>query len=84
MEIFNNDDNRFVSWIDANPDGYFLNQRGQNSFMLHKSKCGHIKFTVKVDLTAHTKVCSTDMDELKTYAKNHSSTKLMTCASCDP
>ena len=74
----------FLKWMEDNREGFFLNDRGKEGFMLHKSGCGHMKFKEKVSLTSNKKFCSTDRRELESHAKKHSSKSLEVCRSCAP
>jgi hypothetical protein len=74
----------FLKWMKNNPEGFFLNDKGTEGFVLHKSNCGHLKFKKEVSLTTNKKFCSMDRNELEHYAKKNSSTILKLCSTCAP
>ena len=78
------DHDNFVRWMDENPNGFFLNYKSPSSFMLHRVHCDHLDFKEKVSLTSNRKLCSTDREELETWAKERSAQKLRYCSNCKP
>ena len=81
---------RFQQWRRENEDGYFLNIRGMNSVMLHRTHCPHIGGTNWEkdqgfgSLTKNKKLCSPDKDELVQWANENAHSKLKECSNCAP
>jgi hypothetical protein len=77
-------DEKFLEWIQDNPEAFTLNLKSPHSATLHCGFCGHFKgFTEPVDLTQNTKVCSLDRKEIEKWASAHS-IGLHECGSCNP
>ena len=76
MIKFLDDDDGYLSWIAANPDGFVLNvprMAHPGYVVLHRARCGSIS-TDKREPGAHTrrdyrKVCATNVTELQLAAK---------------
>src|SRR5665647_2985203 len=74
----------FQDWRVANPDGFFLTQKGKGNYLLHNVGCVHIgnPFWESADtiqsrgslssLTASRKICSSDPNELLVWLKDGS------------
>ncbi len=95
LQIFDNDDNAYLQWMDRNPSYFVVNtRRAKNSdyFYLHKSKCHHVSTTTGLDKGAYTerdyiKIGSDDLNELKNwFQKNNSKFKgdFTECRTCKP
>ena len=42
------DNEAFLAWIGANPQGYYLNLKKPREAMLHRGRCFHIEFNIPV------------------------------------
>lgn len=78
------DHDKFVRWMDANPDGFFLNYKSPSNLMLHRVHCDHLDFKEKVSLTSNKKLCSTNREELEAWVRERSAQKLRYCSHCKP
>jgi hypothetical protein len=92
-EFHDRDDNdahaKFQQWRRQHfEDGYFLNYKGPNNTMLHRSLCWHHgdanwkRNEEWGSLTAYKKVCSTDRGELEQWARNNGVQMLKQCQHC--
>lgn len=72
---------RFVAWCSAHPTGYFLNQRSERSWMLHRPHCSSLAFTIPVSLTASPKLCSLDRAELEEWIRGEQ-LEMSVCSRC--
>ncbi|PVX82458.1 hypothetical protein [Paraburkholderia unamae] len=77
--IFDNDDTAYLAWAQANPLGFVLNRyrvgTSTSYLVLHRATCNAVtkprqsepgEFTQR----GYIKVCSTDLEELRTYARS--------------
>lgn len=64
------DNEAFLAWIGANPQGFYLNQRKSAEAMLHRGMCFHIEFDIAVRVTAARKIAGTNKDQLERWASN--------------
>jgi len=75
FQIFNNDDNEYLKWMEAHPSHFVVNTgrtKNYNLFVLHKARCTHIASTAGLENGAYTernyiKVVSNDINELKVW-----------------
>jgi len=95
LQVFDNNDNAYLEWLDRNPSYFVVNTgRRKNSdyFCLHKSKCHHVSTTTGLGKGAYTernyiKVCSADLNELKDwFVRNNTKFKgvFKECKTCNP
>ena len=87
METFAlGDSDRFRAWIKAHPAAYSINYRSPNVMMLHRAYCESFRgYAPDANLTATTKLCSTDRSELVLWAaKVGGPDKLKLCKNCGP
>ncbi len=84
--IFQDDDDGFLDWVEAHPDGYIINadRNPKPSFLvLHNSPCRHIDGTQGVERTKNfVKVCSDDRNELEEWAVNTVGGEVTLCRTC--
>jgi hypothetical protein len=79
VEEFSGDDKAYREWVTNHPQGFVINtNRGGNPeyMVLHKAKCGYVSNFDKREQGAFTerdlmKVCSTEVDPLREWAKAH-------------
>jgi hypothetical protein len=78
MEIFNDRDEPYLTWLHNHPDGYVINRRRGKSddyLILHRSRCRKIKDYNKMARPggftgrAYIKVCADTIAELQHYAR---------------
>ncbi len=83
---FMDDDAGFLDWIEANPDGYFVNTERNpkpNYLVLHRSSCPHLKGGSDLHWTKdYVKFCSTDSGELEEWAARSVGGGPTLCHSC--
>jgi 5-methylcytosine-specific restriction protein A len=95
VSIFDNDDNKYLKWMDSNPSYFVVNTgrtKGTKYCVLHKSMCHHVSTTSKLQKGAYTerqyiKIGSDDLNELHNwFAKNRTKFKgkFSECKSCNP
>lgn len=95
LQIFDNDDNAYLEWMDKNPSSFVVNthrRKNSGNFWLHKSKCHHISTTATLAEGAYTqrdfiKICSDDLNELRIwFEKNNSKFEghFTACKTCKP
>jgi hypothetical protein len=73
------DDEAYLHWVAANPDGYVINtNRGINSgyMVLHRACCNDISAAAKYEFGAYTqrqyaKVCAESRDQLREWVKRN-------------
>lgn len=79
VQEFSGDDRAYQEWVTNHPQGFVVNtnQRGNPAYMaLHRATCRHISNFDTREQGAFTerdlmKVCSTEVDRLKEWAKAH-------------
>ena len=86
------DDNahiEFQRWRQRNPEGYFLNYKGPSNTLMHRVHCWHLRDPADLDrtedassLTRLKKVCSTDRDTLRQWAREKGIKNLRQCQHC--
>jgi hypothetical protein len=71
--VFHDDDRAFHEWLDAYPDGYFLNVKksGSPRGVLHQSECYHFDRGPSWRWTDTRKICSESKAELETWASTN-------------
>jgi hypothetical protein len=74
---------KFLSWIERNQRGYVVSRRSRSAAMLHRSYCGHFKHgDESASLTRVMKACSTDKQELESWARENVEKRLKRCRDC--
>jgi hypothetical protein len=71
MAIFQpRDDDAFIAWLDANPDGYVVNtERGGRGYvMLHRATCNFVRKWPPFIGPSYVKLCSTSLAQLESWA----------------
>jgi len=73
----------FWSWIQGNPQGYFLNIISPRHGMIHRGDCSHMKFPDPdaANFVLHEKWCAKDRETLEEYAAARQITS-RECSSC--
>ena len=83
---FRDDDAGFFGWLDAHPDGYFINAERSpkpNYLVLHRPGCGHFKGAPSVNWTKdYIKTCSEQRDELERWAEESVGGEVTLCKDC--
>ena len=86
MKIFQDDEDGYRDWIWSHQDGYVLNTgttRGSTDVKLHRARCYTIVPRPNLRWTCdYIKVCSTDVDEIKGWARTERDEKLKECEKC--
>ena len=88
MILIINDDDAYLAWLEANPDGFVVNVENPprpGTLRLHRSGCRHISTPERSNwtTTGYMKVCSNIVSELDQWA-NQTVGELPACASCQP
>ncbi len=85
MLTFDNDEVRYLQWVNANPHGFVINApKGRGTVVLHKADCEDIATRFKnYTTTTYKKICSLDKQELADWGARHSD-KFKLCAHCKP
>ena len=79
-----------LKWIENNPEGFFVDCKGEAEQMLHRAPCKHVKLTglktkdANADLAKNVKVCSNDRTELERWAREERPGRLSYCKYCKP
>lgn len=93
--VFDNDDEGYLAWLDAHPEGFVLNTRrskAPDSLVLHRAGCSTLKNRAKSGKAGglterNIKVCAMDVDCLKRWAKQQgrdSGALSQGCSLCKP
>jgi hypothetical protein len=75
----------FQKWRQQHPDGYFINYRGPSNTIMHRVLCPqHLRDPWDLseewgNLTRHKKVCSTNRDTLRQWARDKGIKNLRQC-----
>ena len=82
--------NKFLKWIEDNPEGFYVYCQGEGEQMVHRAPCKHVRFpefkarTVDANLMQNIKVCSHDLNELAEWVKQERPGRLAYCRFCKP
>ena len=85
---FCDDDEGYLQWIGANPDGYVLNtfrKPAASYLILHRGTCGSISGIPSRGqqwTTGYIKVCAAERTELERWAKDTTGGTLSPCQLC--
>jgi len=86
LTVFQDDDEGFFEWIDANPEGYFINTERNpkpNYLVLHRPECPHFDRSPKAHWTRdYIKICSPGRSELEGWAEEAVKGEVTLCRSC--
>jgi hypothetical protein len=88
MVTFDNDEQGYLRWVEANPHGFVINAPKSGSgfpYMLHKATCGSITTSKQTNYTTtdFKKICSLNREELVVWGDNDSD-DFRLCALCKP
>jgi hypothetical protein len=73
---------KFIQWIDENPNGFFINRKSSNDMMSHRGKCSHQKPYNWAHQTGNLKACSADRVKLEHWAEIEGVIELKLCGDC--
>lgn len=88
VELFIDNDEGYLSWLDSHPTGYVLNTTRvptANYLMLHKATCGYVVGTPSRGVrwtTDFCKACSHDVSALQEWATLNADGSLKPCGRC--
>lgn len=91
IHFFDNDDinshDNFQKWRRDNRDGYFINCKPNDNWMLHHVSCWHLGDTLWTrdeggSLTKQKKICSNNKEELVEWARHNYGKSLKICSHC--
>jgi hypothetical protein len=84
--LFRDDDSGFSSWLDGNPEGYFINAErnpGPNYIVLHRSGCPHFSRNPGLHWTKdYIKLCSASRPHLEEWAASAVDGEVTLCRTC--
>ena len=88
MIIIENDDDAYLAWLDANPDGFVINAENPPraaTIRLHRVRCTHISTSARSNWTtgSYFKICSNLVYELEDWSNRVVGT-LTACSFCKP
>lgn len=90
VAIFIDDDNGYLQWIAANPEGFVVNcarKPGPTYLKLHRATCRTVTGTPANGqrwTTLYAKVCSPTIGELQGWASQQVGGQLSDCGLCNP
>jgi hypothetical protein len=91
MRTFDSDDDGYLFWVDANPDGFVVNSSRKprpNYLILHRAACKSIPRTAPEPIRwtsgDYIKTCSVDIGELERWARDVTGGTLSPCGMCEP
>ncbi len=89
MEIFEDDEEEYLQWVETNPDGFVLNCERRPSaryLMLHRALCGTICTEKRINYTStgYIKICALDKQELAAWATQETGGRFRACQLCKP
>jgi hypothetical protein len=86
IELFKDDDDGFLEWLQQNPDGCFINSERNPKptyLVLHRPSCPHFTGNSALHWTKdYIKFCSCDRLELEEWAANTVGGDVTLCRSC--
>jgi hypothetical protein len=86
IELFKDDDDGFLEWLQDNPDGYFINSERNPKptyLVLHRPSCPHFKSGSALHWTKdYIKFCSRGRGELEDWAAGTVGGEATLCRSC--
>ncbi len=86
IELFKDDDDGFLAWLQDNADSYFINSERNPKptyLVLHQPSCPHFKDQRELHWTKdYIKFCSRDRSELEEWAANTVGGEVTLCRSC--
>ena len=86
ITVFQDDDEGFFDWLDANPDGYFVNTERNPKptyLVLHASPCPHIDRKPSLNWTKdYVKICSLSRADLEGWAADAVRGEVTLCRNC--
>lgn len=85
MEIYNKTTDKYgIKFNNVrrfHPDWFVINEKSDEEIMLHRARCPHFDFNIKVNLAANAKYCSENRRELEGWARQKQ-VKLQHCKTC--
>ena len=88
VELFDNDESAYLSWVQANPHGFVANIDRARTVpqypMVHAATHGLISSPKIGNFTTgdYFKFCSTDLDALEQYSQSRFGNSLTRCSRC--
>jgi hypothetical protein len=83
---FQDDDRGFFAWLEANPDGYFINSErnpGPGYVVLHRAGCPHFTGNAALHWTKdYVKFCSPKRRDLEEWAAGAVGGEATLCRTC--
>lgn len=76
-----NNDDAYLAWLDANPDGYVINTEpgGHGYARLHRAACGTIRYRPPFVGPSYIKICATSLKEADEWARQRRGTPAQRC-----
>lgn len=86
VTIFQDFDQGFFEWLEAHPDGYFINadrNPRKDYLVLHRPSCPHFKGSPELNWTReYIKICSEDRGNLEDWADQATGGEVTLCGTC--
>lgn len=88
IEVFDQEEDRYLAWVAAHPDGFVVNVDRNLNFpqypMVHVATHGLISSPKIGNFTsgAYIKICSTSLAELEAHARTRYDRNLTHCKAC--
>ena len=88
IKIYRNDDDGYLAWVLANPNGYVVNTDDPPTStvypMVHTARHKVVSSPCRTNYTTdrYVKYCSLDLDELNQYVQDHHKRDLQHCKTC--
>ncbi|PKO21830.1 MAG: hypothetical protein CVU38_12630 [Chloroflexi bacterium HGW-Chloroflexi-1] len=89
MELFEDDDEGYLQWVETNPEGFVLNSERHPSaryLLLHRAICGTIctRKRTNYTTTGYIKVCASNKKELEAWAMPETGGRFTAYHLCNP
>jgi hypothetical protein len=89
MQVFDNEDEAYATWLDHNPRGYVLNtyrSPKREYLILHRATCKSISRTaeppVRWTTGPYTKVCANSVAEIEVWCREEVAGAPQRCGQC--
>lgn len=73
---------KFINWIENNPEGFVIKRTSSRNMRIHVATCGHFKPWSDWAKATNLKACSLDRKKLENWAEVEGAVKLLICNDC--
>jgi hypothetical protein len=91
MQVFDQDDDGYVDWLESNPHGFVLNsyRRPKASYLiLHQVECKSVSRIAEPPVRWTTsdfiKVCAANVAEIEAWCRKEAGSSPLACGKCKP